>query len=264
MTTPKVNTIKRQGARLYIHPDTGEQMPGVTSILNMLPKEFLKFWAAKMSAEFAVDMTPEWIGLVMKGERQAAVDIIKKAHMRNTGNAADMGTAAHDVFEKMSRDQKVGRVSPGLKPFVTHYQRFLDKFQPEFLHLEETVWQRSVGYAGSFDAIAIIEGETVILDNKTTRSGVHDEVCLQLNAYGGADALVDPDTGEETPLPDITGAAVVHMRPDEWGFYPVAYDPDKFIPVLGALKVVWDWEKNLRKGAIGRPIHHDEGDEDSD
>jgi len=263
MTTPKVATIKRQGSRLYVHPSSDEKVPGVTSVLNMIPKhQFLMPWAAKMAAEFAVDNAPAWIGLAMAGHREAAIDVIKKAHYRNTGNAADMGTAAHDVFEKMARDQKLGRMSPELKRFASNYQAFLDRFQPEFLFMEDTVWNHTIGYAGSFDAIALIEGELVILDNKTTKSGVHDEVCLQLNCYGGAEVLVDPDSGEETPMPDITAAAVVHVRQDEWGLYPVAYDPELYLPVFSALKAVWEWEKNMRKGVIGKPIHHEKTEED--
>ena len=56
MTTPKVNTIKRGDTRFYVSPDSGKKAPGVTSILNMIPKPFLTFWAAKMVAdEFVAD-----------------------------------------------------------------------------------------------------------------------------------------------------------------------------------------------------------------
>ena len=54
MTTPKINTTFRGGSRFYIHPGSGEKVPGVTSVLNMLPKPFLKAWAGKEVATTAV------------------------------------------------------------------------------------------------------------------------------------------------------------------------------------------------------------------
>ena len=42
MTTPKVSTFRSGSSRFYLHPRTGDKVPGVTSVLNMLPKPFLK------------------------------------------------------------------------------------------------------------------------------------------------------------------------------------------------------------------------------
>lgn len=258
MTTPKVATIKKGGSRFYVHPDTDVKVPGVTSVLNMLPKEFLKFWAAKLVAETAVDNAGAWITMALHGDREGAVDYLKRAPMRNTSKAADTGTGAHDIFHRLAMGETLGKrdVSPDLQVFVDHFREFLDIWTPEFVHLEATVWNSTVGYAGSFDAIMklTVEGETstVMADWKTTRSGVHPEVALQLTAYAMAEFILEAD-GTQTPLPQIDGAAVLHVRPEGWKLVPVQISPELF-EVFKALQVVHRWEKDLSKKVVGREI----------
>jgi len=253
MTTPKVATIKRGGSRFYVHPETGEKVPGVTSVLNMIPKPFLKFWAAKLVAEASIDQLPAFIGMVMAGDRDGAVDYLKRAPMRSTGAAAARGTEAHEIFEKLALGESVGRVHPDMKWAVSHFHEFLDAFEPEFLHIEGTVWNPSPGYAGSFDSIAQIGDELVIIDNKTTRSGVFPEVGLQLNAYASADFLMAKD-GERSPMPKLDAAAVLHVVPDGWKFVPILLDADLLMPVFEALLKVFEWDRVISKTVIGDAV----------
>src|SRR5690606_29622277 len=119
----------------------------------------------------------------------------------STKEAADFGTDSHDLFERMARGEGAGRVHPELRIMAQHFQEFLDDVQPEFIHLEQTVWNDNPSYAGSFDAIMKVGGETVITDWKTTRSGVHEEVALQLTAYANAERIILSETGESIPMP---------------------------------------------------------------
>lgn len=252
MTTPKVSTVKKGGSRFYVHPTSRVQVPGVTSVVGMLPKEFLKFWAAKMTAECAVDNVGAVVQMAVNGDRDGAIDYLKRAHMRNVGKAADVGSDVHDLVERISRGEEVGRVHPDLQVFVDHFNEFLDTFQPEYLHLEETVWSETHGYAGSFDAIAKVQGETIIIDNKTTRSGVHAEVALQMAAYANADYIINPE-GEKVDLPAIDGAAVLHLRPEGWKVVPVAISEEVFKTFLSLIPVL-QWERDLSKSVLGRPL----------
>ena len=282
MTTPKVKTISRGGSRYYEDPNDGRRRnPGVTSVLNMLPKTFLKFWAAKVAAEYAVDNLGSVVGMALN-DRQAAIDAIKGAPNRFTGKAADVGSEAHDYFEKIAKGEPIGRVHPDLQPFVDHFREFLETCKPEFLFMEETVWSDTLGTAGSFDAMAVLTGEgagplrgkALVMDWKTTRSGVHEEVALQLAAYRHADYLVRPD-GSRVPMPKIDGGAVLHVRPEGWALYPaetgtvVLSEPvihegsgDVVIPgqtvevidYFKALREVFDWDQVVKKHVIGKPI----------
>jgi hypothetical protein len=252
VTTPKVNTIKRGDSRFYVHPETAAKVPGVTSVVGMLPKPFLTFWAAKMVAEYAVDNLGETVGIAMR-DRQAAVDLLKGAPRRSTAGSAEVGTAVHDLFERLAKGETVGRVHPDYRSYVEHFEEFLAEFEPEFLFMEETVWNGTVGYAGSFDAIAKIGGETLVLDWKTTKSGVHAEVAIQLASYRHAEYLVRPD-GTRVPMPKIDGGAVLHVRPEGWGLYPVRCDEEIF-EFQKHLREVFRWDKEVKDTVVGNPVN---------
>lgn len=253
MTTPRINTITRGGSRFYVNPETGAKAPGVTSILDMLPKPFLKPWAAKVVAESAVANLGEVVGIALKGDTQGAIDYLKRAPDRDTKRAQEIGSEAHEYFERMAKGEPVGRVHPEMKPFVDHFDEFLRKFSPEFIFLEETVWSEKHDYAGSFDAFALISGEAVFLDWKTTRSGVHEEVALQLAAYRHADYIIRPDKSR-VPMPRSDGGGVLHIRPEGWAFRPVKAD-DSVFPYFLHLREVFRWEREIKPTVIGDPLN---------
>ena len=252
MTTPRIPTISRGGSRFYVHPETDAKAPGVTSIVSMLPKSFLRYWAAKVVAEQAVENLGEVVGLAMR-DREAAIDFLKRAPDRDTKKAADVGSEVHAVFESLARGEDVRRLHPEIQVFADHFREFLDEYQPEFVHLEETVWSEEHDYAGSFDVIARIQGELVVGDWKTTRSGVHEEVALQLSAYRHADYIIRPD-GTKIPLPKVDGGFVLHVRPEGWELRPVRCDRSVFRFFL-ALREVFDWERDVKSTVIGDPLN---------
>jgi hypothetical protein len=280
LTTPKVNTINRGGSRFYVNPDSGRKNPGVTSVLNMLPKPFLTFWSSKVVAEYAVENIGEVVGIAMK-DPKAAIDLLKGAPRRFTANSADVGSEAHDAFEHIAKGEEV-RITPNLKPFIEHFREFLEVAKPEFVFLEETVWSDEHGFAGSFDALARLTGDGVgdlkgkllFMDWKTTRSGVHEEVALQLCAYSRATHIIRPD-GSRVPLPKADGGAVLWVRPEGWKLVPVetgevtlsepvVHEPTGDVVVPGqtvdifdyflALREVLDWDSEVKKRVIGKPV----------
>lgn len=259
MTSPKINTIRRQGSRLYVHPDTAEKVPGVTSVLNMLPKGFLKFWAAKAVATAAVENLGEVVGITLKAGPDAAVDFLKRAPDRDVRKAADRGTEVHELFERMAKGEDPGRVHPDFEPYVAIFKGFEAQFKPEFLYLEGTVWSETHGYAGSFDFIAWVtdtdaEDERILVigDWKTTRSGVHEEVALQLTAYAHADYIVTPD-GQKVDIPPVTAGIVVHARPEGGKVVPARIDSELFETFI-ALQKVWEWDREGKKTVLGREV----------
>ncbi|RZS39161.1 hypothetical protein EV193_104377 [Herbihabitans rhizosphaerae] len=242
--------MKRGGSRFYVDKETREKVPGVTSVIDMVPKDFLKYWVAKITAEQAVENLGAVVTLAMR-DPSAAVDMLKRTHLRTTGEAADIGTEAHNIFERLAKGEKVGRLHPDMELFANGVREFLDRYQPEFLHIEDTVWSDTHRYAGSFDAIAKVDGEVLMVDAKTTRSGVHAEVALQLSAYMNADRIVTPD-GDDVPLPPFDGAAVFHFRPDGWQFVPIRADAAVFQKFL-SLREVFDWVHTDSDSVIGKP-----------
>lgn len=254
-----LSTIKRGDSRFYVHPDSREKVPGVTSVLNMIPKPFLQPWAAKVTAEWVADNVGSFMQLLINGERQAAVDMAKGSSRRSTKEAAETGTLVHDYFELYARGNAPKRVHPNVQPFVKHIAEFHDKFQPEYLHLEDAVWSEEHRYAGSFDWVAKIDGEIVFGDTKTTKSGVHAEVALQLSAYAHADFIIKQD-GTTAEMPKYDAGAVAHFRPEGWKLVPVRIDESVFSYFV-QLRAIFDWVNDTSKNVLGDPAYDSQAEE---
>ena len=193
MTTPAIKTLTRSGSRFYVDPRNGAKVPGVTSVLRMLPKPFLQYWASKVVAEEAVDNLGAVMSLVTGDNRQAAVDMLKRAPGRSSGAAADIGTQVHAVAEQLNRGEDPGLIHPDIEPWVNHYREFLSDWQPTFHETEATVWSDEHGYAGTADGFCSIGTDSLVIDLKTGK-GVYEETSLQLTAYAFGDYLLDQET----------------------------------------------------------------------
>ncbi|MET9617131.1 hypothetical protein [Kitasatospora indigofera] len=260
-----VRTVQRGGSRFYIHPERPEiKFPGVTSVIAMLPKPFLVFWSAKLTAELAVDSLP-FVQQMAERDRQGAIDYLKGASRRYTKIRADVGSRAHDLFERMIRGENVGRVHPDLEPYRVLFADFLLKVNPELIRAEDVAWSSTHEYAGSFDAILRVwldedgkptpdrSGTAVVLmvDWKTS-AATYADVALQMAAYTHADLIIAPD-GSSEPMPEVDGAAVLHITPDQWALKPVRIDAEVFDFFL-TLRKVFVWDRNVSKTVIGRAI----------
>lgn len=262
MILPALRTIKRGGSRFYIEPTTAEKVPGVTSVVSMLPKSFLVYWAARLTAETAVDNLPA-VAALAERDHDGAVDFLRNAHSRYTRLRARVGSDAHDLFERLLRGELVGRVHPDLEPYRAGFVQFLDQVAPELVHAEDAVWSDEHHYAGSFDAILRVrlgddgkpdpDGTPVLLlvDWKTSRA-TYPDVALQLAAYAHADRIVKPD-GTSVPMPEVDGAAVLHITPDGWELVPVRIDDDVFAVFL-TLRKVFEWDRDTSRTVLGRAI----------
>ncbi|MFF3086358.1 hypothetical protein ACFVRB_15110 [Streptomyces nojiriensis] len=261
----RVRTIQRSGSRFYIHPDKPEiKHPGVTSIIGMLPKPFLTFWYAKMTAELAVDSL-HFVAQMAERDRAGAIDYLKGAARRYTKIRADVGSAAHDLFERMIRGEAVGHVHPDLEPYRAHFADFLKAVNPRLERAEDVAWSDAHGYAGSFDAVITVwldeEGKPtpdrsgtphlLIVDWKTSKD-TYADVALQMAAYAHAELVIAPD-GTALPMPDFDGAAVLHITPDQWALKPVRIDVEIFDFFL-TLRRVFTWDREVSKTVIGRAI----------
>ncbi|QPB09565.1 DNA helicase [Streptomyces phage Sycamore] len=251
----KVTTIQRGGSRFYVNPETHEKVPGVTSVVGMLPKPFLTFWAAKMTAEAAVDNLRA-VESIAANDRDGAVDYLKGAHRRYTKLRAGIGSDAHDMFERLIRGEYIRRAHPDLEPYRVNFLEFLEKVQPELIRAEDVAWSDTHKYAGSFDALLSVKDEdgtklTVLADWKTSKA-TYPDVALQMAAYGFADRLIDPE-GNSEPMPQIDTAAVLHITPEQWAFKPVRFDDEVFSHFL-TLRKTFDWDREVSKTVIGKPF----------
>ena len=251
MTSP-VNSIKRGNSRFYVDPISEDKLPSVTSVLNALAKPALKFWAAKKTAEAAVEEFGTIAQMVGQGKTEGAIDYLKRAPQRSSGPASKLGSEVHDLCDRIAKGEDLKRVHPDHQAFVDNFQQWVKDFEVGFLESEITVWSDTHGYAGTLDAICMIDGEALILDWKTGASGVWADVALQLNAYANADCILDPD-GTRRDLPQIDGAAVLHLRPEFADLYPVRLGDDVF-DVFKSLLIADKWSREISKSVLGKPI----------
>lgn len=163
----------------------GIEYPSVTTILGMLDKSgALTWWAAGC----ACDYIKEHIEEIKNPDGPHVVDqILKdaKGAFNKTGEkACDIGTQVHQAIEKYI---KTGQDLTG---------ELMDEVQHGFIAFLEwesknhVVWEQSeleivstrYGYAGTADAIAVVNGHRYLIDFKTSKA-VYDEYRMQLGGY---------------------------------------------------------------------------------
>lgn len=270
MTTPKIKTVNRGGARHYIHPaDPTATAVGVTSVLNGLAKPFLRYWASKVVAENAYDHADTLLTFVMAGQREEAVKWLKGTPNTFTGDAATRGTAVHEMTEAIdlagALPPRMPKSSP-LLPYARGYLAFREETEAVILDVERTIWSREFEYSGTLDRSLLIpesafdgfveppawyEGpdKRIIADVKTTKSGVHSEVALQLAAYSHAEEQLVPNEHgvyEAEPWPEHADTGlVIHLRPDAWRLVPVRCGPSEF-EVFCMLRKLFTWDRSVK------------------
>jgi hypothetical protein len=255
MTNPKIQTLQINGYRYYKHPNIPTlKAPSVTSIIDMLPAPFLRAWNSKVTANAAVDNIEYVNELIGAKQQDKARMWLKAAPERELKTAADIGDRVHKAIEERISNP-LASYDDDLQPFIKNFDLFCVEFEPEWLHVEKSVFSVTHMYAGSFDAIAKIRDKITLVDFKTTRSGISAKVALQLAAYSRADVMFDDDI--EIPMPKVDNAAALWLRPDQWGFFPLRIDDDIFETFL-SLRRIFEWDSRQSKTAMLSPISYKE------
>lgn len=259
MTTPRLALATSMG-RLYRRPEIDEGslpaaieqaltegllVPSVTNVIDVFNKPFLQTWYAKRAAEDAIDVVKNHPGLIEQ-KPYKALTYIKGAAERTSKAAADLGDEVHNTVEALARGESV-TISPRTRGYVDAWHRFVEDFRPEFLHLEATCYgvvpseTGDLGYAGTADFIARINGLTVVGDYKTGRS-IHTEAALQLSALAHATRITNADETGLLDMPTIDGGVVLHLTASGYKLLAV----DTFGPAWDAFmqaRRAWDFHQ---------------------
>lgn len=242
MTTPSLAESSR--GRWYVLPSG--RYPSVTTIISALEKPALPRWAAKAVAQYAVG---EWRSLsaLIESDPDAAVDLLQRAPWRSTERAADLGTHIHEIAEALAGEAEMPDIRDEAQPYVEGFLAAVEEHDIRPSHVEVTVAHRTLGYAGTADMIATVDGVPAVVDIKTGK-GVYAETALQLSAYRHAEILVRD--GQETPMPAVEAGYVLHVRPRRTRLLPVSCGEDEFAAFV-ALQSVWTWLHERSRGVIG-------------
>lgn len=236
----------------YYRDAVGQRVPGVTTIIgDGVPKPALINWAANSTAEAAIN---GWDDL---GQLPPAARLkkLQGARYEVKDTAARRGTEVHAAAERLLAGETV-QVPDEIAGHVESYARFLDGFKVEPLHVEFSCVSYKWGYAGTADLCAWVQlpdrsRSLLLMDLKTTRSGIFGETALQLAAYRYADTWSGQD-GVEFDPPEVHYCAGIHVRADGYDLVPVEACEQEFKDFLYVQRVGQFCQRS--RDLIGSPI----------
>jgi hypothetical protein len=263
MTVPRIATTYISGDRWYVDAGTGNKVPGVHAILDMMPKPALMGAAVKEAAEFAI-ANIDVVAALARTDRKAALDLVKGAAQRKWGKARDSGTEVHSYTETLMRDRieqrkSTFRVPQGTMEFLRSFAQFATEFNVIPQQVETTVWDDDIGYAGTFDGLYRLTLDPAreidaLVDIKSGASGIWPEASLQQTAYARAKWMIDPATGEKVPMPHVDAAFGLWLRPEGWALIPLAIDDENW-EQFKRLRDSWEWKRSHEKHCVGKAIN---------
>lgn len=200
-------------------PDTDDlTLWSVTTIIGVLDKPALLYWAAEQSALAAVASANSLPSRIQEDGEAETVKWLRDARFRRPKNqlsAASLGTVVHTACEEyvltgtrpdtahlaalVSAEAGKGMTFDAVNPeadvvsrTVDQFDRFLQAYQPDYMATEVTVFSPTYAYAGTADGFMRLDGVPLIFDYKTSRDSFdkrgnpktpYPEVGLQLAAY---------------------------------------------------------------------------------
>lgn len=230
----------------------GKLLPSVTNVLGVRDKPFLVPWAAKIVATSAVELANNFPER-MKEAPDKAIRYLKGLANADRDKAAMQGSKVHRAVETLALGDGIpDGLSPAELFYVDRWKQWRTEWQPEFLELEATFI--GDGYAGTADFVAKIMGHTVIGDYKTTRSGLHIDLSLQLSALANAPYMISNGVTVDNPYKFEAGMGV-HLSTQAYHVKQANIDGQTW-DVFQNLRNVWNFhvfEGHLDNGkyAIG-------------
>lgn len=224
-TAQRVSRNDGYGRSTRFYNIDGQKLPSVTAILGAVNKPALVNWAAKTEREMVYAAIRKLIedSDVTRKNFMPSLDAAvgrEKAHSKALAAAGTIGTECHGLIE-WHLGKELGRiVGPEPKisdPALWAFMAWEDWRKASNLSvnlIEEVVYSKRYGYAGTLDLGAQIdhEGEriTIVGDWKTGKA-IYREAHLQVAAYGHA--LVEMGHADVMPAGCIVRLPKVETDP---------------------------------------------------
>lgn len=263
----------------------------VTTIIGVLDKPALLYWAAEQTAKAAVRMAKTLPARIDEDGEEAVVKQLRDARFsRPKGELSDaqFGTELHALAEEYSLT--------GIRPDITRdtfgadldaaiacfnqLDDWLQEFQPEYMASEVVVYHPGYGYAGTADTFLRLQSVPLIGDYKFSKKAtnargkaapIYPETALQLAAYRHAEmaavwrprrfesfrrryyALSTNEQQMAVPVPEVEGGIGIKITPAFAHAHPVRCDEQVFRSFLFCLEAArWVFEDS--KTAVGEPL----------
>lgn len=151
---PRNNDRWDTGGRIYERD--GRRFTSVTTILSdAIAKPALIGWAAKMTAEYAV------------AHRDATLKELKDSRFASSDEASKRGTDLHKWAERYALDPSHPMPEDTtLALMAQQWLDLIDRHSIEVQATEFTVYNQALGYAGTADSVALVDGVPTLIDIK--------------------------------------------------------------------------------------------------
>ncbi len=267
MTAPKL-AYNTDFGRFYAHPNVPnpqpdengpyQPRPSITNIIKMVDADFLPGYYAKLVAEYAVENGEQIASVAKRFGVPTAIGVLK-AIVNKPHPAAAIGDEVHAAIDAWRLRSKDGVTEiPELttstaRGMFKQFQGFMDRYNPEILASEYTVWSYKHGFAGSGDLLWRLDGKVWAVDTKTGTT-LHPKVGLQLAAAAHADVMI-LDDGTEVEMPHVDVLGGFHVRPRSAKLYDLGCPDEAWTAFLGAL-AVFDWQRFSKPKTVGSEPSH--------
>lgn len=211
----------------------GKRAIGVTTALNGIPKDALKYWAAKEVAQYTVDNIWDIKRMLDSAGAAPTMHFLKEIPFQKRDDAAVRGTDVHAIAEKFIKGEPV-EVPSHLQPYVDGYAAYIDDFNPTSIHEELVVASREHLIAGTLDSIQDIPGIGRAQVDYKTGKGVYGEYALQVAAYRYMEVYLDAE-GNEQPMIPVDETFILHIKPGDYDLIRVQADEAAFAQFLTSL-----------------------------
>lgn len=223
--------IGRYGDRHYVDNlpaddivgEDKDPYPSVSVIKGAYPK-FLNDWVAKEVAGYAVDTKQAWANL----DRDGAIELISGAARRVRDRSAKRGSDVHDIIERLAQKRPIDirLATDDVRPYIPAIQQMVSdmRLKPEVL--EAVIFNRHLGYGGTFDFIGGTVNGRALLDWKTRKKfNPYDEEAGQVAAYAGGQYMIIEENGRprRMKMPEVDYLGVVILTPDGYQVHEVDF-----------------------------------------
>lgn len=231
----------------HIYTIDNQKVDGVTSILGVIGKPQLLYWA--------VDMGIKYLEANFKpGRAYDEIEIARLlksarwAHKTTSGEAADMGKMVHTFCEKwIAGEEPTLPYNPKVKAACEQFLKWVTENKIEFLESERVTYSKEFNYAGTCDFICKMDGMILLGDFKSSKA-IYDEYFFQTAAYQQAYL-------EEFPDKKIEGNIIIRLGKDATFEAKKNFEYDKNVATFNAAAVLYRRLADLKDKELQRKLN---------
>jgi hypothetical protein len=235
----------------HMYSVDGKTVFGVTSIVGVLDKPALIYWAvnqAIISLESSLKPGVVFDEVQIKG----ILDTAKTAHRMKKDKSADIGTMIHDWLEKFIKS-RLAKENPPELPVNIEMRKAISSFfewarqnKVQLISSERKIYSKKYGYAGTLDLEAMVNGKRTIVDFKTSNA-IYDEYFIQTSAYLMA---LEEETGQTYD----GGAIILRLPKSQDGKFEARgitrEEANEFIDVFLSCLRIYQWKMGIKRQQI--------------